>query len=392
MEIIFELLLLLVLSLLFGKIAEKLNVPGIVGNILVGMLLGPMLLNIIQPRAVLDGIGTVSLFFIILLIGVEVTTELLTKHLGSAVEFTTSSFIVPVIIMTAIAIVLFKLAAPQAVIVSVAVGVPSISVISVLVLKYKMNKHEDGISILSGVVVADVLAFVLLALAGRNGTAAFTLVGMLLFFASLLLVDKAMKKHASAIRKFFNSISGAEYGEDLVFTIVILMGFVIAAVLQLIGITYVLGAFFAGMLIHEAIVGRKLYGSLKRTFRRLNNSFFIPIFFSIVGLSVQFPKTMYLWLLFCLLLVSAVFGWILDYTVAMRKLKAIKPRTASALFGSRGAVGAAIGAIALSEGIISNDLYSIIIFGTVILSLVMPSLIGKNPWQKEALFKNLKSV
>ncbi len=381
MEIIIELLLLLVLSLLFGEIAEKFRVPGIVGNIIAGMLLGPMLLNAMQPGPELSGIGMVSLFFIILLIGIEVTTEVLTKHVASALEFASASFIVPAIIMVSVAVLLFKLAIVQAIIVSVALGVPSISIISVLVLKYKMNRHEDGIRVLSGVVVADVLAFVVLAIASPGASATVTLLGILAFFVALFAADKLMKRHAHAIRKVFNSVSSVERSEDLVFAAVILLGFVVASILQLIGITYVLGAFFAGILIHEAIVGKRLYESMKKTFRRLNNSFFIPLFFSIAGLSVVLPGGSYIALLLCLIALSAVVGGVLDYAVAVRKLKLMRPRVATALFGSRGAVGAVIGVIALSEGLISNDLYSVIIMGTVLLSLVMPAMIGRSLWR-----------
>ncbi len=382
MEVVIEILLLIALSLLFGEIAEKLKVPGIVGNIVAGMLLGPMLLNVIQPGAILEGISTISLFFIILLIGIEVTTEVLTKHISSGLEFATASFIAPVVIMVAIATMLFKLTAMHAVIVSIAIGVPSISIISVLILKYKLNEHEDGIRLLSGVVIADVLAFTILALAIRSHAVAVTLTGIIVFFVFLFAVDRLMKRHATQIRKFFNSASSMERGEDLVFTAVIIMGFVVASILQLIGITYVLGAFFAGILIHEAIVGKKLYNSLKRTFRRLNNSFFIPVFFSIAGLSVTLPKDAYIVMLFCLIAISAIIGWVLDYGVAMHKLERVRPRAAAALLGSRGAVGVAIGAIALSAGLISSNLYSVAILGIVIMSLVMPALIGRSIWRQ----------
>ncbi len=374
MEIIVALLLLLGLSILLGELAERFRIPGIVGNIIAGILLGPMLLNVIHPTTVLDGISTVSLFFIILLIGIEVTTELLTNHLKSATKLALSSFVIPVVAMIAGTVLFFNVPLTQSIVLSVALAVPSISIISVLILRYKLNKYDDGISILAGVVVADVLAFVVLALVNHSHIISLTLLGILLFFGLLLLIDKEVRKHSSRIRKFFNSASATEHSEDLIFAAVIILGLIVASILQFIGITYVLGAFFAGMLIHKSVTGKRLYGQMRRTFRRLNNSFFIPVFFSIAGLSVQLPKFHYFVLLLYLLLISAVVGGILDYFVAKRMMKIVKPRTTSALLGSRGAVGVVIAAIALSEGIINTDFYSLIIFGTMVLSLIMPAL------------------
>ena len=49
MEIIVSLLMLLGISILLGKFAEGLGIPDVVGNILAGILLGPMILGLIQP-------------------------------------------------------------------------------------------------------------------------------------------------------------------------------------------------------------------------------------------------------------------------------------------------------------------------------------------------------
>ncbi|MGC8651907.1 MAG: hypothetical protein ACP5UH_01500 [Candidatus Micrarchaeia archaeon] len=49
--------------------------------------------------------------------------------------------------------------------------------------------------------------------------------------------------------------------------------------------------------------------------------------------------------------------------------------------GAGASMRAAIGAIALSEGLISSNLYSVAILGIVITSLIMPALIGRRTWR-----------
>ena len=101
----------------------------------------------------LSGIAEVAIFFILLFIGLQITTEVLTNHLKSATAFTLSSFVVPVSIMAIIAVFVFHLGVAAGIITAVAIGVPSISIISVLVYRYAMINLEDGKRILSGVIM-----------------------------------------------------------------------------------------------------------------------------------------------------------------------------------------------------------------------------------------------
>ncbi len=75
-----------------------------------------------------------------------------------------------------------------------------------------------------------------------------------------------------------------------------------------------------------------------------------------------------------LIAASACIGGILDYKIAKHHIRHISPRNAVAILGGRGAVGVIIGEMAFSSGIISGSIYSVIIFGTIVLSLLMPSM------------------
>lgn len=79
MDIIIALLGILVFSLILGELFEKFNLPAVAGELISCVILGPAVLNWIQPNEVLNGFSEVSLFFIVLLIGVEVTVDLLRK-------------------------------------------------------------------------------------------------------------------------------------------------------------------------------------------------------------------------------------------------------------------------------------------------------------------------
>ena len=376
MEIILAILALLSFALILGSIAERFGIPTVVGNIISGIILGPAVFGLLNYSSGLSGISEMALFFIMLLVGIEATTQLLTKHIRSAVVLSASSFILPASIMMLIAAFVFHLNTAQAIITSIAIGVPSISIISVLVMRYDLLGTEDGARIVSSVVLTDVIAFMVLAAIGVSSVPIYiVIISVLAFILVLLAIDRMIRYHAAFIRKRLISKYRTRGGEELIFAGIILMGLIGSAVLQIAGITYVLGAFFVGLLIHDAIVGKRIYGILKRTFSRITNSFFIPIFFSIAGLQVVRPSD-YLWLMVVLIIVSGSIGGILSYLAGSKLLKKLRPVTAVALLGSRGAVGIIIANIALLQGDINTDLYSIIILGTVILSLVLPALMG----------------
>ena len=376
MDIIITLMVLLSFALILGSIADRFGIPTVVANIIAGILLGPIAFGLLSYNSGLSSISEVSLFFIMLLVGIEATTELLTKYTRSAIMFSISSFIVPVAIMILVAVFVFGLNPTQALVTSMAIGVPSISIISVLVMRYNLLEADDGARIFASVVLTDVIAFAALAAIGAAAVPVYIVVlSIFAFVIVLLFVDRLIRNHATSIRRLFIRGYKTMQGEELIFAAIILMGLLGAAVLQLAGITYVLGAFFAGLLIRDAVVGKRVYGVLQRTFRRITNSFFIPIFFSIAGLQVVMPSHDLL-LLIALVTISGAVGGLLNYLVGLNLLKKFRPITAVALLGSRGAVGIIIANIALLEGAISVNLYSIIILGTVILSLVLPALLG----------------
>ncbi len=376
MEIIIAMLLLLGISLIMGEIFERYGLPGIVGNILAGFILGPALIGIVNPGPELSTIGSVSLFFIILLIGLEVTTDLITKNIGNYSIFTITGFVLPSIVIAAFFIFVIHTNMVEGVITAIAIGVPSISIISVLALKYNLIKYKDGSLIIASTVISDILAFSILAILTNIGSILYIIVALIAVFAALFAIDILIKRHAFFIRKFFHRMSMTESGERITFGLIIVAGLVFASIFQLIGITYVLGAFFAGMLIYDTLMGKKFYRKVSRTFKRINYSFFIPIFFSIAGLSAVFPTGLYLLFLMISLAIIGLFS-IMTYLLGMRIFKNINSSTGTGIIGSRGAVGVTIGSIAFTSGLISINMYSIIILGTIILSVFMPLLISK---------------
>ena len=377
MDIITEVLIILALSIVIGEIMESRGFPNVVAAMIVGIILGPAVLNYISPNPVLAGISDISLFFIVLLIGVEVTTELLTKYNKTSTSLSVGSFGIPFLLMIAFSVLIYNLQIKEAIILSLSISIPSISIVSVLLLRYNLLSREGGKRILASVVISDVLAFIILSSLINTSEIYFKLIAITVFIFLLLLLDRYMRKNGERSKLFFEKLRAKDRGEQLIFAAIIIWGLFVSRIFEELGFTFILGALFSGMIINDVVIGPELIGIIKRTLTRINDSFFIPIFFTIAGLGVVIPPEKYYGLLLGMVIITVVAGGLLNFLTSRIFLTDLKSTTTMAILGGRGAVGVIIATFALSEGLITNNIYSIAIVGTIMVSLIMPPLISK---------------
>ncbi len=378
MDIITAILILLGSSIIAGTIFEKFGLPDVAGQILSGVILGPAVIGLIQPSSSLFSISDIALFFLVLLLGLEVTSKALTTNPMKNIALSLSSFVFPVTIMFVISYLLLGFEMVPAVILSVGIGVPSISIVSVLLRHYSLVGTEDGNKIMTSVVISDILAFIALA-AVYNAHDIYHLllliITIIIFISLLLMAARLLRNYHRHVIDFFSSLASGKYGETSVFAIVILLGLVIASFLQFIGISFVLGAFFAGMLLEEFVMGKGVFRTLVRTFRRINGSFFIPLFFSIAGATTMVPNLSYIAILIILIVVSAASSAGFTSYIGKKAFKKLQPLSAMSILGGRGAIGIIIGNIAFLAGLINIQLYSVIVLGTVVMAVFFSAFI-----------------
>jgi len=366
METIVAILIILTFSTLMGELFGRFGLEKIAGQLLSGIILGPLLLNLIKPQDV-SSIKDLAIFFIILYIGIEVTTDLFKKGIKRAIILSTSSFIIPMILLSAIMVLVFKFNLSSSISMSMAIAVPSISIVSVLVIRAGMIKSESGQGILFATVLSDLIAFVVLSIfyVGFKGLFIMLIV-ITAFLLSIFIIDDIFIKKGISIEriKFISDITK----EEGVFTIVLLFSLAVASIFLFVGVSFILGVFFAGVLIREEILGKALYDKLLGTLRILNNSFFIPLFFSIAGLITSLPEGEYAKILIIALAIELTLPFISDYLVA-KKLYGRDARRVAGILSGRGAVGLLIATLGVFYSLINENQYSVIIIATLVLSL-----------------------
>lgn len=397
-DIIWQVLVVLASAVLLGEVFQQFGLPSVAGELLSGLLLGPTVFGIIVSDAQIHAISAISLFFIIYLIGLEMKTETVKKYLPKAALVSITSFIVPLLIASILSVLLFTFGPVPDLIVALAISVPSISIISVMVMQYDLLKTEAGQIILSSVAITDIVAFILLA--ALSESVVYTIRVILyvtIFIFAFMLIDKLLNSRVDAFQKLLLRSSLLIKREEISYALLIVVGLLVAEIFQYIGISFIIGAFFAGLILHEELIGKEAFGRISRTFTRVNSGFFIPLFFGFAGVEAErlLSSQYYLILVLAvLLLATSGSGMPLTYLASKFFLKIGNqgqedpqgtPRQIAVILAGKGAVGIVIITVALDSGIIDGTAYSLVILGTLLVSIFSPLLLKRTPKKQSTL-------
>lgn len=80
MTFLLSIFVLLLLAIIMGSVFEYYGLPSVIGELIAGFILGKAVLDLVLPSSIITGISEISLFFIVLLIGVESTTYTLVRN------------------------------------------------------------------------------------------------------------------------------------------------------------------------------------------------------------------------------------------------------------------------------------------------------------------------
>ena len=337
----------------------------------------------VAPDPELQGVASVALFFIIFTIGFEMNTKTLGRHVSQGLLLSMTSFVLPFLLALGVGVVVFPLGIVTVFIVTLAVSVPSISIISVLVVQQDMLGERSGLVILASVTLTDIVAFVILeAASGPVQATLSVIIETAVFVAAFVVVDWLLNYRPEVTRSLIGRAGQVARSEDISYAALILVGLTVAAIFQGIGLSYIIGAFFAGLIVHDGLIGRKPFKEVSQTFERINGAFFIPFFFGFAGVEADLTSSglRLIPALAVVLAVSLGTGVALTYLAGKRVLKlsgAGSARQVALTLGGRGAVGIVIASVALSTGAIDTTAYSLIILSTLAASLIVSLLLGK---------------
>ncbi|MFP4299178.1 MAG: cation:proton antiporter [Spirulinaceae cyanobacterium] len=273
-------LTILAIMLIAPLLFEKLQLPGIVGLILAGVVVGPNVLGLLERDNTIILLGTVGLLFLMFLAGLETSLDDLRDNAKKAVIFGLATFVVPMILGT-IAISLLGYGFLAAVLVASTFASHTLIALPILsklgIMRSRSVKATLGATLITNIIALLVLAVVLKAYGGTLslGFWLFLIPALTLYtFATLWGVPKLG-------RWFFQRFGHDESAE---FTFVLATLFVVSYVANLIEIEPIIGAFLAGIAITQLI---PQMSPLMNRIQFIGNTLFIPFFLISVGMLID---------------------------------------------------------------------------------------------------------
>ncbi len=272
----------------------------------------------------------------------------------------------------------------------------SIAVLIPFLEKRGLIHSRLGRTVVSAIMIQDIVSLIFLAIALQYlfATTALPLPLFLLIFIITLFVIGIVKWGIPHLKKSLyhpEEKQGDVFEKDLRLVFAVLVGMVLIS--EALGLHSIIGAFFAGIVLSEAITGT----TLKEKIHVLAYGLFIPIFFVVLGM--QTNPMIFLeareGIVLLLVIVSASMvskfagGWISSRLAGFTNLQSV-------FIGGSGipqlSTTLAVVAVGQHLNIIGDELITALIFLSIITTFVGPSLSGYifGKAKKEHLMENYK--
>jgi Kef-type K+ transport system membrane component KefB len=315
-----SLLLLIVGARLLGGLVRRWGQPALLGEMLAGVLLGPVLLGWVQSTPGLQGVAELSMFFIILGAGLELDPRhVLRGFKGKALWTVLLGFLVPFVSGLLVGMA-FGLDPMRTLFLGLCISITALPVAVRILEKFGLLDSLTARLTLSSAVVSDIVALLVLGVilslpAQPTLTAAFAAtghsllklggLGVLLALAYGLL--RLLERWDLSVAKGLDKVKEA-LGNEVIFGIAAVFVLAFSSVSENLGFHAVVGAFFGAMMLGEDVLGRRHYKSVESTLKAVSEGFLGPVFFAVIGLHFSLQSSSSPWPASCWRAFGAA-GW-----------------------------------------------------------------------------------
>jgi Kef-type K+ transport system membrane component KefB len=385
MSLFIQLAILLVIILLTAKLAGYLSIrlgqPSVLGELVIGILLGPSLLNLLHlpvfdeelMKEILKLIGEIGVLLLMFLAGLELHVNEL-RNSGKVSVLSGSMGVLLPMLLGFITGMLAGLTMDHSIFLGLTLGATSVSISARTLMELKQLRSRVGLGVLGAAVFDDILVILLLSIffalnSGSGGLGSILLVfgRMILFFALAFLFGFWL---LPLLVRWVRELPVSQ--NVLSLSIITLLVSSIAA--ELIGgMAAITGAFLAGLMFARSPERENLEPRISA----LAYGFFVPIFFVDIGLSVDI-KAVFPTLGFTLLVILVAVSSKLIGAGLGARWAGFSWRESTQLgtaMVSRGEVGLIIAAVGLSAGLVSDAVFASIVGMVIVTTLITPPML-----------------
>ena len=369
----FQMSLLLFVALAGYLLASRINQSAVIGEILVGLIVGPSILGLVTYTDFVSSIAHLGAIILLFVIGFEFNIrEIFNIKYGFIAAF---GVIVPWIGGYATA-VLFNFDMQGAFFVGTALTATSIAITANVLREINQLQSEAAKAIIGAAVIDDVLSLLALAITEDFVSGSFSVEGVIFVFIKAIgFMVLFGLLGVSVISKFLMKLDKSKIAEkfpEFVFITAMMIAFFYAMMADLVGLSGIVGAFLAGVSMES--VGLRHSKDLKEGAEYLQ-IIFASIFFVSLGILVDVHALTIDGIIFMLVLtVIAILTKVIGCAIPSRLIGMCTRDSLIVGFGMspRGEVAMIVALIGLTGGIIGQDIYAGIVFMSLLTTISTP--------------------
>ncbi|BEL05758.1 hypothetical protein Q0Z83_039490 [Actinoplanes sichuanensis] len=375
-----------------GWALRRLGQPAVIGEILAGIMLGPTLLgwlapdlqhHLLPPTAlpILSALGTLALLTFLFLIGAELDLSALRDAKSAVISVSLTSVLAPLALGAGLAWAMYPHLAPDSVgrlpfilFIAVALSITAFPVLARILADRGLENTHLGAFVMACAAANDAIAWCLLTavialVVTATPLAALTAAGLTAALATTLILLRPL------LHKLLNR--AARTSDDLVLVMMCAGLLLTAYATDRIGVHPALGAFLFGANIPRGLP------SIERSTARLRAVFvpvLLPLYFADIGLHtnlVDVPSGQWGWAL-AIVCVAVLGKW--GGAAAAARLTGADWRRAAAigtLMNCRGVTELVVLGIGRQIGIITPDLFSLLVLMTVVTTAATSPVLSR---------------
>jgi len=274
--------ILLFVSLVIPPWFERFRLPGLVGLLLAGVILGSSGLGLLNPKSetikLLSDIGKLYLMFVA---GLEIDLEQFRQKKNRSLGYGFATFFLPLVTGTLIGLA-FGFGLNSSILIGslfashTLLGYP-------IVQRMGVGKNEAVIVSIGATIFTDISSLLVLAICVSIHGGEFSLFSLSIQLGSLAIYSALVLFGFDWVGKEYFRRTGDDEGNQFLF--VLLAIFIAAVGAQIIHVEQIVGAFLAGLAVND-VVGRS---PVKEKVEFVGSVLFIPFFFVGMGLLIDVP-------------------------------------------------------------------------------------------------------
>ena len=381
LQLAFLLSIILLSAKLAGYLSVRLGQPSVLGELLVGIFLGPSVIDMlhlpfIEPALAhtIAELGELGVLLLMFIAGLELHLDELTRNTRVAAYGGFLGVLVPTLLGWG-AGRLFGLDNATAIFLGLTLGATSVSISAQTLMELKVLRSRVGLSLLGAAVFDDILVILSLSIFLAVTTGAGSIAGVLWILVRMMaFLALSVAFGLWVLPSLMRRIAHLPISQGvLTLALVVMLAYGLAAEL-LGGMAAITGAFIAGLMMARSGERERVEHGV----HALAYGLFVPIFFINIGLSVNARSLQIEMLWFTLtIILTAIIGKWLGAGIGAR-LGGLNLRESIQLGAgmvSRGEVGLIVANVGINESLVSSDEFSAIVGMVLVTTLVTPPIL-----------------